>query len=495
MPMTYKNTFLIYILSLSSLCAQNEIDALRYSLFGNYNTAGISALGGAGGLLSHSYNPASLAFFKGNQLLSISLGNTNENTESNYLGNQEIIEKIRPEPFLQNFGYVTQLNQIDNTLEWSPLNIAISYNRKQNFNRRHNIDGYNEQSSIIDQFLENAQGIVPQELYTSEWLAYETYLIDPIYNHDPISGDTIFTGEYSSSAITGQNQNKRLSESGYVNEIEIALSKSYKDFIFLGASIGFTEIQFKQNILYIENEFDQKSGIQYFEFNEERIQGGSGINFKIGAVIKPTSFMRIGYAYHSKTYNELTDLYRRSMITESQAMGYQTQFWDEEYDFELLTPSKSIASLALINSFNRIRVLATFDYEMINYASSQLTSTYPLGHQYYYSFSQENNNIENYYTKTSNKKAGLYLSFNNISIRGGYAIMGSPFKSNDLNNWSQEYVSGGIGYKINNYSFDIGLVQSMESQNEIIYYTSTDDQSTTINRDNNTIILTCSYKF
>jgi hypothetical protein len=73
--------------------------------------------------------------------------------------------------------------------------------------------------------------------------------------------------------------------------------------------------------------------------------------------------------------------------------------------------------------------------------------------------------------------------------------MGSPFKSNDLNNWSQEYVSGGIGYKINNYSFDIGLVQSMESQNEIIYYTSTDDQSTTINRDNNTIILTCSYKF
>jgi hypothetical protein len=76
--MTYKNTFLIYILSLSSLFAQNEIDALRYSLFSNYNTAGISALGGAGGLLSHSYNPASLAFFKGNQLLSISLGNTNE---------------------------------------------------------------------------------------------------------------------------------------------------------------------------------------------------------------------------------------------------------------------------------------------------------------------------------------------------------------------------------------------------------------------------------
>ena len=493
--MTYKNTFLIYILSLSSLFAQNEIDALRYSLFSNYNTAGISALGGAGGLLSHSYNPASLAFFKGNQLLSISLGNTNENTESDYLGSQEIIEKIQPEPFLQNFGYVAQLNQIDNTLEWSPLNIAISYNRKQNFNRQYNINGYNEQNSMIDQFLENSQGVVPQELYTSEWLAYDTYLIDPIYNVDPISGDTIFTGDYSSSAIAGQNQSKRVSESGYINEIEIALSKSYKDFIFLGASIGFTEIQFQQNSLYTENAFNQKSGIQSFEFNEERIQEGSGINFKIGAIIKPASFIRIGYAYHSKTYNQVTDLYRRSMITESQVMGEQTQFWNEEYDFELLTPSKSIASLALINSFNKVRVLATFDYEMINYASSQFMSIYPLNHQYYYSFSQENSNIENYYAKTNNKKAGLYLSFNNISIRGGYAIMGSPFINDDLNNWSQEYISGGIGYKVNNYSFDIGLIQSTESQNEIIYHTSTYDQSATINRNNNTIILTCSYKF
>ena len=396
---------------------------------------------------------------------------------------------------MQNFGYVAQINQIDNTLEWSPLNIAISYNRKQNFNRRYNINGYNEQNSMINQFLENAQGIAPQDLYTSEWLAYETYLIDPIYNVDPISSDTTFTGDYSSSAIAGQNQNKRVSESGYINEIEIALSKSYKDFIFLGASIGFTEIQFQQNSLYTENEFNQKSGIQSFEFNEERIQEGSGMHFKIGAVIKPASFIRIGYAYHSKTYNELTDLYRRSMTTESQVMGEQTQFWDEEYDFELLTPSKSIASLALINSFKKIRILATFDYEMINYASSQLMSIYPLGNQYYYSFSQENNNIENYYAKTNNKKAGLYLSFNNISIRGGYAIMGSPFKNDDLNNWSQEYISGGIGYKINNYSFDIGLIQSMESQNEIIYYTSTYNQSATIKRNNNTIILTCSYKF
>jgi hypothetical protein len=57
----------ILILSTLITCSmsysQNHVDALRFSLFNNYNTAGISALGGAGGLLSPSYNPASLAFF------------------------------------------------------------------------------------------------------------------------------------------------------------------------------------------------------------------------------------------------------------------------------------------------------------------------------------------------------------------------------------------------------------------------------------------------
>ncbi len=75
--MIYKKIILLHLITISALYAQNEIDALRYSLFSNHNTAGISALGGAGGFLSHKYKPASLAFFQGNQLISISLGNTN----------------------------------------------------------------------------------------------------------------------------------------------------------------------------------------------------------------------------------------------------------------------------------------------------------------------------------------------------------------------------------------------------------------------------------
>ena len=64
---SFKKFFFLTLILNIVLHAQNETDALRYALFDNYNTAGISSLGGAGGLLSPSHNPASLGFFGGTQ--------------------------------------------------------------------------------------------------------------------------------------------------------------------------------------------------------------------------------------------------------------------------------------------------------------------------------------------------------------------------------------------------------------------------------------------
>ena len=168
--MLRKNLILFYITITTLLYSQNEIDALRYSMFDNYNTAGISALGGAGGLWSHNHNPASLGFFNGNNLLSISLGNQSQQTESNYFGQKETIEnKINIIPFIQNAGYVTSLQFSEND-EWSSINIALSVNRKKNFNKNINISGYNTESSMVNQFAQYAQNLSPEELGWNEWL-------------------------------------------------------------------------------------------------------------------------------------------------------------------------------------------------------------------------------------------------------------------------------------------------------------------------------------
>ena len=183
------------------------------------------------------------------------------------------------------------------------------------------------------------------------------------------------------------------------------------------------------------------------------------------------------------------------METTSETQGTIGQFWIDEYDFQLLTPAKSISSIALISNFNRIKLLATFDFEIINYGSAQLSSIHSFDNIYYYDFFQENNNINNYYSKTNNKKVGLFFSIDNLSIRSGYAVMGNPFKNNNLNSWNQEYLSGGIGYRINNYSIDISMSRCITNEDHILYYTATGDQFANLNQKQNTIILSCSYKF
>ena len=153
--------------------------------------------------------------------------------------------------------------------------------------------------------------------------------------------------------------------------------------------------------------------------------------------------------------------------------------------YGLNTPAKSITSVGLIGNYEKLRVLLTFDYEAIDYGSAQLNSTYSN-----YNFTQENEDISAFYARTSNRKFGLSLSKNNISIRGGYSVLGSPFKDN-LNDGEIEYISAGLGYQTGDYSFSIAIVQSTKNEDEILY----GSQVSSLETSENTIIATCSYRF
>jgi len=495
------NLILFYITITTFLYSQNEIDALRYSVFDNYNTAGISALGGAGGLWSHNHNPASLGFFGGHNLLSISLGHRSKQTKSNYLGQIETVENtINIIPFIQNAGYVTSLQFSEND-EWSNLNIALSVNRKTNFNKDIKISGYNNESSMANQFAQYAETMSPEELGWNEWLAYDTFLIDPDeteIDNDDGSISSILNGYQPTSGMEiGQNQTRKITENGFINEVDIAFSSAYKNLLFIGGSIGITHIKFSHRSSYKEDGFNINNNLINFQYNEYLSQEGGGVNLKIGTIIKPLSFLRIGLAYHSATYNEISEFYEASIETnfiepptDTTATSFY-QSYSSNYDFILNTPSKSILSLALIKKYNEIQTLMTLDVERVHYGKAQLSSI----DFYDYDFYDENDNISESYGAANNIKAGLFLSMKNISLRGGYAIFGSPFKTKEDNDWSQKYMSFGLGYKLNSYSFDLAITQQSNDEDFILYQDFESSYSAPIERQINTVILTCSYKF
>jgi len=491
-----KISLLFALITCSILHSQNHVDALRFSLFSNYNTAGISALGGAGGLLSANYNPASLAFFSGDQLLSLSLGNSNESVESRYLDENSITKRpFDIGPFIQNMGYVSKL-PFSHKDAWNRVNMSFSFNRKHDFNHEMIISGYNNSNSMVDFFATNAQGLTPDQLFEAAEengesyyypgdFAYQTWLIN--------SEDGDNTNYYSNTYSEGQRQRMEISESGYVNEFDIAFSGAYKDFLFLGGSIGFTEIKFTQYKSYTENEFEQSdatpsSAVESFAYNRFLDVKGEGVNFKFGSFIKPASFLRIGWAYHSKTYTKIDLYYDLSMET-NLIDGVR---WERSISllglpqwsmYELNSPAKSITTISLIGDYDKLRILLTLDYEAIDYGSANLNSVS-------YNFTQENEDISEFYARTNNKKVGLSLTMKNVSIRAGYSLFGSPFNDN-LNDGERECISTGIGLVRGEYSFSIAMINSIQNEDVILY----NNQIASNESNQNTIIATCNYRF
>ena len=224
-------------------------------------------------------------------------------------------------------------------------------------------------------FLNNAQGTPWENLNSSsDYLAYWTYLIDTV-------GDV---STYSSSVSQiGQNQYAEISESGSIDDFDISASSAYKDFLFLGASMTMSSINYSYQSRYLENGFDNKANdLQAWNFNENLYVTGLGLNFKIGAVVKPWHFLRLGWAYHSKTYYELEESYETSMSTIIDP-------WGESYadnlhitdPYQIQTPAKSISSLALIFAKGKgieNKILFFFiDFKIFNIISLNVNTSGP----------------------------------------------------------------------------------------------------------------------
>ena len=477
-----KISILVFFIVLS-ISAQSEIDALRYSLFDNYSSARVSSLGGSfnalgGNTGSITSNPASLATYRTNEF-SVTLMSSNENTRTEYLENNNNTDKHQLN--FQNIGYI-QTIPLEDASGWNRFNYAITYNRRTNLNRRFSISGYNEQSTMANDFLNSSQGTSWDSLNLStDYLAFYTYLIDTIGDVDTYE---------SSINQTGQNQYAEISESGSIDDFDISAAGAYKDFLFVGASMTISGINYSYQSRYVENGFNnQENDLEAWGFNENLHVTGLGLNFKIGAVIKPSYFLRLGLGFHSKTYYEIEESYDTDMTT---LFSNGDSFYRDNLHltdpFSLNTPAKTIGSLAIVFAKQG---LITFDFESIDYSSANLSTLY------HDDFQTANNNIADFYQKTNIKKIGIEWKIQDISFRTGYAVFGNPFKS-DLNNGEKEYISGGVVFQRGAYFFDIALINRLTEWNYDLYNDPTlldPTQIAEMQQSKNSLLVSCSYKF
>lgn len=447
---------LIFILQTIIVNAQNEIDALRYSITDFSGSARYTAMGGAFGSLggefsSLSSNPAGLGMYQYSEISFTPIFNL-YSTKSYYSNNSATA--YRSNSLVGNFGLI--LSTPKNNSDWKRINIGIGWNQLANFDNSTVIEGVNYDNSIVDKIINLTNGTLTNDLIngngnTYSQLAWNTYLIDPLYiNNDLVDGQYI-----SNFSSASKIQYKNIRTSGDMSEFVISLGSSFKEKLYVGATLGIPAINFYEYSEYIEREnTDTANNLRDIILTEELSAYGTGYNFKIGAIYRLSENIKIGGALHTPTFINMEEDYNVAMSTNfkdsslNYSMGYRAPF-----NYDLITPMKTIVGASTI--FNNI--IISGQYEIIDYSTAEYFTT---------GFEIENNTISEIYQRTENIKVGAEINLKTIILRTGYAKYGSPYIENDF---SIENFSYGIGMNNGRYFMDVAYILNQSTSEHSLY--------------------------
>ncbi len=488
--------FLIFILFGGFIFAQNEVDALRFSEFYYGGTARATAMANAFGALgadlsTASTNPAGIGIYKHSSAVfspSIMMSNVN----SNFNGTNAFGSKLSV--MMNNLGIVISSTKSSGNLK--AFNFSFGYNRINNFKRNYNIKGKNNKGSLLDSYMLDANGSLPSELdeFTTA-KAYDTWLIDNNNPSDTTAYESALWYKLPNGTTPkyGETQTKAQQVSGGAGEYFANFAINYNNFLYFGATVGFQSFSYTSVSTYSEKDFVDNADLKSFTFTENIADNGSGINLKLGLILKPTKFLRIGAAFHSPTYFTINDVYFTNMKSywntpdPNGNYDYNTDNIDKsnQFMYNLLTPMRLMGDVGIILGDH---VLIGLDYEHLDYSSMRMSSKD-------YMFTNENQNIRDMYKTVDNYRAGVEFHTGPFYLRAGYAMIGSPYKSDVKMDYSRSQISGGLGLSMGNFFVDASYVRNLSKYNYYLYNGYTDEPVPSITQNDGIINFTFGSRF
>ena len=464
----FKYYFSLSFLIITSVCfTQNEEDALRYSNLHFGGTARYIGVSGAFGALGAdisvlSVNPAGMARYKKSELTftpNVSLSSSESSYESS------IGQAGRENINVGSFGIVGVTKQDpEKRSKWNSFQFGFAYNRLADFNDNIQINGNNDNNynSMSHVFALRSVGSSPDQLLQNDPfygdLAYQTYITD----YDTTTG--FYSTRMNSPTIF---QDHQINRKGRVGEYSIAVSGNYNQKFYIGGSIGIPKVFFEENKTHYEIEIVDSSEFAHsFTFNENNQTNGNGINAKIGCILLPNQWLRLGFAYHTRTFYNLSDNWNTSMRSRvSETETYSCSSYDGNYRYQLTTPSRIIGSASVIIAK---KALLSLDYSRINHSQARLSPDTYYGSNY--NFSNENNTIDTNYRASNNIQIGSEMKIGDFyMVRAGYAIFQNPYSSINDNSFNRTTYSIGVGYRNKKYFFDLGGRYSTWKENYYMY--------------------------
>ena len=365
--------FLATLVAAVSLQAQGVFDVMRYTGTDIMGTARYMSMAGAFGALGGDVsavidNPAGLGIYR---MAEATLTADVTATKAQTAWGTDA-SALKANFALNNAAFVWSFIDREQTKGWVANNIGFTYNRLKNFNRTTLAVDAMAQHSMTNFMADFTAGIEESALlaenkpydnvdipYLSE-LAYQGYLINP---------DTLTAGNkwYSLLDANEKSQaNYKAVENGYVDEFSFAYGANISNVFYWGASFNLQTISYSVQSLYGEK--FEKGG--EFTLRNTLKTSGAGYNFKFGFIVRPASWLRLGFSVHTPTYYTLSDYHYATMdynIATDKKGNLETPVAKAYYKMQ--SPMRLQASAAFV--FGK-SALVSFDYQFTNYKQTKI---------------------------------------------------------------------------------------------------------------------------
>lgn len=454
------------------LHAQSFLEnALTFSQTPPSGSARITALGGAstalGGDYSTSYsNPAGLGMYNRSEFTISPAFNTYSSTAS-YLGNQDQDSRsVIAVPGISLVIHSPYQNTDNGFLGGS---LGISMTRTNDFNSTGFYHGTNTNSSIIDYFIDYANGnstnIFEQggDYYNDPiGLSYHTYLIDPT-----APGGPQYTTIVNSPLVPAQSE--QIVTKGSNNQWNFSYGANYKDKLFLGASIGLSSLHYVNRKDY--QEYFSNDTLNYLSLGEKVDIRGSGVNATFGVTARPVNYLQVGVAFTTPTFYSIDDNYSADLaaswnnITYNDFANGPVTLGNEEAStdpggiiskYNITTPLKFRTGIALISKFGFL----TGEVEFMNPARTKYSSDTPG-----ITFHTDNENIQSAFKPVTNIRVGAEFRRSIFRVRAGYAYTSNALRPQFAEDLSTNNFTGGLGIRTKSFFVDLGVLYGKGSEN------------------------------
>lgn len=451
------------------MMGQNVSDAIRYSYFeygGTARNVGVgNTMGSIGADLSAIVsNPAGLAMFRRSEYtVTPSLLSSNASSLLRSGRSNSPLTDTRTAFNLHNFGVVFSTKP--RSANWVNMNFGIAVNHLANFNRAFNFQG-RSQGSISQRFQELANG--------GEGVSgFETGLADEassIYDFDPADG--IYEVDYDLNPKANLSRGQTLFSRGSLSEVSFSFAGNYNDKFAFGISLGVPMASFSTEKIYTERDDSSAVGgaVPYFRdlsYREQLTTDGTGVNAKIGIMVKPNQILRLSAALHTPTVYALNDNYNYRLENNYyEDRREQGNFLGKEairegtFEYTQSTPWRIMLGAGLIVGKSGF---LSAEVEQVDYGRNRF------GYDEFPEAEDEiNDDIRNQLRPVTNVRIGGELVFDALRLRAGYGILPSIFQNDDSRS---TVVSAGLGYRRDDYFLDLAYRRSTVTETYYPYLT------------------------